>query len=55
MTLILVLGTAWAVVAAPVALIIGRAVRLADAHESGTAAAVPDFLPETWTQPAGSR
>jgi hypothetical protein len=55
MTLVLILGTAWAVVAAPVGLLIGRAVRLADAHETGTAAVVPDFVPESWTQPAGSR
>ena len=54
MTLLLIVGTAWAALAAPVALVIGRSVRLADLQEAATSPVVSDFVPQTWTLPAGS-
>ena len=53
MSWMLIVGTAWAALAAPVALLIGRSVRLADRHE-GTSSPVPDFVPENWNLPAQS-
>lgn len=55
MSLALVLGATWVAVAAPVALAVGRAVRLADRHEIEGSSLVPDFLPANWTQQAELR
>ena len=56
MTLLLILGCAWALLATPVALLVGRSIRLADTVESRSQLAVPDFMPEHWaSSPTGSR
>ena len=56
MSLMLILASAWALLAAPVALLIGRSIRLADTMESRSQLAVPDFVPEHWAwSPTGSR
>jgi hypothetical protein len=57
MSWLLVLGTAWVVLAAPLALVVGRAIRLRDQLESrASCRVVPDFVPEHWAAPtAGTR
>lgn len=57
MSLLLIVGTAWACASAPLALLIGRSMRLADRmDESRPQSAVPDLVPAHWTAPAtGSR
>ena len=56
MSWLLIVGTAWVALSAPLALVFGRAVRLADHRESALSQlSVPDFLPEGWTDsPAGT-
>lgn len=49
MSWMLIAGTAWVLLAAPVALLIGRSIRLADTVESQSQLAVPDFVPERWS------
>ena len=51
----LIAASLWTVVAAPVALLLGRCVRLADRAQAEQLTAVPDFVPAGWTQPAGWR
>ncbi|WP_236836189.1 hypothetical protein [Blastococcus sp. KM273129] len=53
----LMLLSTWAAVALPVALLIGKSVRLADMRGSAPGAwTVPDFMPTEWTmRVAGSR
>ncbi|MGY2083194.1 hypothetical protein [Blastococcus sp. SYSU DS0539] len=57
MSWVLVLATTWTMLAALVALGIGRAVRVADRQQASTAAsAEPDFVPASWaTSPTASR
>ena len=50
MSWLLIVGTAWAALAAPLALLFGRSVRLADHMASAQAhLSLPDFLPDDWT------
>jgi hypothetical protein len=53
----LIAGSAWALLTAPLALLVGRWIRLADQQESTHAwPAVPDFVPDDWATPmTGSR
>jgi hypothetical protein len=51
----LIAGSAWALLTAPLALLVGRSIRLADQRESTHACpAVPDFVPDDWAASAGS-
>jgi len=53
MSWMLILGVAWAGLAAPLALLVGRSIRLADRmQESESGVTVPDFVPEQWTASA---
>ncbi len=53
MSLLLIIGTAWACASVPVALLIGRSVRMANLmDEPRPVAAVPDFVPTDWTTSA---
>ena len=53
MSWMLIAGTAWAALAAPLALLIGRSIRMADRQQVASPQA-PDFVPESWTQPVQS-
>jgi hypothetical protein len=57
MSWLLVLGTAWALLSAPLALLVGRSIRCADqAVVACREPAVPDFVPAEWSAfPTGSR
>jgi hypothetical protein len=57
MSWLLIAVTAWVAAAVPLALLIGRSIRHADAVESvQSSSVVPDFLPADWAVPAtGSR
>ena len=57
MSWLLVVGTAWATLATPLALLLGRSVRLADRREAAQLhLLLPDFVPEDWpTAPAERR
>jgi hypothetical protein len=53
MSWMLIAGSAWALLSAPLALLVGRSIRLADQREpTPTCPAVPDFLPGDWATPA---
>ena len=52
MSALLIVGTAWAALSAPLALLIGRSIRLADRTEQSLHPRVPDFVPEVWTEQA---
>lgn len=52
MTLLLIGGGAWATLSTALALLIGRSVRLADGRE---AAALPTYVPSSWTLPVDAR
>jgi hypothetical protein len=54
---LLIAGSAWALLAAPLALPVGSSIRLADQRGSTHACpAVPDFVPDDWATPmTGSR
>jgi hypothetical protein len=53
MSWMLIAGSAWALLSAPLALLVSRSIRLADQREpTPTCSAVPDFLPEDWATPA---
>ncbi|MGY1719473.1 MULTISPECIES: hypothetical protein [unclassified Blastococcus] len=49
MTWLLVLATAWMTLAGLLALVIGRAVRVADRRQTPGTPPVPDFVPAEWT------
>jgi hypothetical protein len=56
MSWLLIVGGAWTAAAVPLALVIGRSVRLADLVEAAQPPAVPDVVPAAWSgHPAGSR
>ena len=57
MSWMLIILVAWAAVAAPLALVIGRTIRLRDVRADLPAHLVaPDFVPAEWTAPTtGSR
>ena len=51
MSWLLVLAITWALLSAPLALLVGRVVRLGDQRrEATTRPAVPDFVPAEWTR-----
>ena len=53
MSWVLIAAVVWVALAAPLALLIGRALRHADEAESALSfPAVPDFLPSEWAEPA---
>jgi hypothetical protein len=49
----LIVGFAWALLAAPLTLLVGRSIRLADHMESTPHQRVPDFMPENWAASPG--
>ncbi len=54
MSWVLVVGTAWVVAATPLAVLIGRSVRLADRRQlAQPGLVVPDFVPDDWAASAG--
>jgi hypothetical protein len=57
MSWLLIAATVWVALAGPLALLVGRSLRLADEAEAARSSpAVPDFLPADWGVPAtGSR
>jgi hypothetical protein len=57
MSWLLIAATVWVALAAPLAMLIGRSLRLADEAETAQSSpAVPDFVPADWAVPAtGSR
>jgi hypothetical protein len=53
MSWLLIAATVWVALAAPLALLVGRSLRLADEAEAARSSpAVPDFLPADWGVPA---
>ncbi|SFF51509.1 hypothetical protein [Blastococcus tunisiensis] len=52
MSWMLILLSAWVATAVPLALLIGRTIRLADRRAAAAPAALPDFVPEAWTTSA---
>ena len=50
MSWILVIAAVWTLLSAPLALLVGRAIRLGDQRRAAEAPpAVPDFVPAEWT------
>jgi|1185.fasta_scaffold971497_1 hypothetical protein len=50
MSWILIMGAAWPLLATPLALLVGRSIRLADKRDSSQALLdAPTFVPEQWT------
>ena len=51
MSWMLVLATTWALLSAPLALLVGRMIRLGDQRQKAAIRpAVPDFVPAEWTR-----
>lgn len=48
MTALLIVGAAWTAVAVPVAVLIGRSVRVADEAAHALGVRVPDLVPADW-------
>ena len=56
MSWLLISVAVWASVALLLAVVIGRAVRIADLRdEAPSGSPLPDFMPEAWTSTAGTR
>ena len=50
MSWMLILASAWVALAAPVALLIGGAIRVADRRQAEGPRPVPDFVPAEWAR-----